>query len=319
MLPRIVHVRRTQRDRVYIQWTLDQVQGPAAPTRAFTVQRANFHGDIAWRTLIENYLDSSYVDVIAQSDADRLYIMDSDNRTVYRVGVRESPSQPWTFSDAVDLNGVVATRVAFVPGLGYAGVEHQQQDQRPHTDKFFPRPDIDTSTLALRNRKVRNIYLGLTLGHGREVAILKKKTYGVRCRKCYASVVGSSVQDSCSVCYGVGWEGGYDAPVITYAKVREQPAQDSVERDGRARYMQAQIGMLDFPRMNIEDVIVELHRDKRWQVTAPPDEKFFRGVTYAQEAVCLELSRTSSAYRVPLNVQGGWDLRSYTIEGECDE
>jgi hypothetical protein len=316
MRPRIVHITRCGRTDVYIQWVLEH-PAAATPARVYQIERADSQApEAVWKTLVTNYTDSAYVDQIIATNEDIHYIMAADKRLVYRIGVREDLTSPWVYSDPVDLDGNANPEVVFVPGLGFAGREHQQMDQRPQTGKFYPNPLHDPAIMALRNRKVRNIYHGLRFGHGTEIAILKKKTHGIRCRTCYSRGAGTSLLSDCPDCYGVGWEGGYDRPALVYAKVRDSVPSDQLEPSGAVRTKSTQIGMLAFPRLANEDVIVELRNDRRWELINTPDFKVFRGISYAQECQCLELSRTHPTYRIKIESGQSWDLRQLIFTEE---
>lgn len=312
MKTRIVHVRRAMRNMVYIQWVVDDYEPPTnTGARVFQIQKASNHKapESEWTTVVTNYLDSSYIDVVEYLPNDMDSVISSDKPVVYRVGFRDDITSPWKYSDPVDLNNNTTNAVVFVSGVGFIGVEDQQKDANPSSGKYYPNPDDGSQMLAIRNRKTRNIYMGLVYGHGRDVAILKKKTHGKRCNVCYSIGAGATLNSNCKNCYGTGWTGGYDSPILSLAKVRDQPPQDSLEPNGRNRMNVSQIGMLAFPKLNIGDVIVELNRDKRWEVASPPDEKVFRGVIYAQESQCFEMSRTAIIYSLQLSVAGAYDLR----------
>lgn len=156
----------------------------------------------------------------------------------------------------------------------------------------------DTLSLIMRGRRrkmMRDFRLSLKF-NGTPVVLLKRRTWGARCPRCVDKRTGQIVRSECNACWGTGFEGGYWAPYLTYARrsvtatsVTNAPEQKTDAND-------AQIWLPDFPQMERDDVIVALHDSRRFRVDRQVQtEVQLAGVH--QVLTCQELGHDHVIYR----------------------
>lgn len=146
-----------------------------------------------------------------------------------------------------------------------------------------------------RRKLIRDFRLSLKF-NGTPTVLLKRRTWGVRCDRCVDKRTKQIVRSECRDCWGTGFEGGYWAPILTYARrsvtaptVVNSPEQKSESND-------AQIWLPDFPQMERDDVIVSLHDQRRYRVDRQVQtEVQLAGVH--QVLTCQELARDHVIYR----------------------
>ena len=132
------------------------------------------------------------------------------------------------------------------------------------------------------------------VGTGTEVAIFKRRRWGDKCPICLSST-GQSTRAHCSTCFGTGFVGGYWNPVYTYAQRRPSPIQIQAAPQGAVESNVIQLLMPAIPVMDMEDVLVFLRDNSRYEVkSATPT--LIHSVPIHQELIVTELARSSREY-----------------------
>ena len=104
------------------------------------------------------------------------------------------------------------------------------------------------------------------------------------------------MRSECNACWGTGYEHGYWAPLLSYARrsvsattVTNSPEQKSDAND-------AQIWLPDFPQMERDDVIVALHDQRRFRVDRQVQTEIQLAGVH-QVLTCQELAHDHVIYR----------------------
>lgn len=135
---------------------------------------------------------------------------------------------------------------------------------------------------------------------GVPVALLKRRRWGVRCRKCVDPTTKEVLRSACTNCWGTGFEGGYWNPVMTYA--RRAPLQETsqITPEGKTNISNSRMVLLAIPRMEQADLVVFLRDNKRFFVDQQVETQL-RTVPVHQVVLLTELSGSDIAYRIPVD------------------
>jgi hypothetical protein len=141
---------------------------------------------------------------------------------------------------------------------------------------------------------------------GQESAILRRKTYGVKCSRCSDEVLKSAQSSTCPICFGTGLEGGYHDPFLLLGQYQESPPADGTQEEkemGVDEQEVSQIKTFAYPFVKYKDIWVAYKGSPRYLV------KKVSRVEYAQWPVfqTLTVSRlpfSDPAYNIPVT---HWD------------
>lgn len=150
----------------------------------------------------------------------------------------------------------------------------------------------------LRKKIQRDIAVAFRVGSGIPLAILSRKQWGPKCTACFDRLTKSVTNAKCLVCFGTGFQGGYHEPVHVTARKGVTNVQVTTSPQGKTEVNQSELTILDYPRLAVDDVIVELRQDRRYVVRHVTRTEL-RGVPVHQRVVMSELARDSVEYRIP--------------------
>lgn len=153
--------------------------------------------------------------------------------------------------------------------------------------------------MLLRKKIQRDIATAFRVGSGVPWAVLARRHWGPRCTACFDKLTKTVTNTKCTTCYGTGFTGGFFDPVLIYARKGTTNVQVSTAAQGKVEVNQIDFTVLDYPRLSVDDVLVELHQDRRY-VVRHVSRTELRGVPVHQKLVLSELSRDSIEYRVPV-------------------
>jgi hypothetical protein len=154
----------------------------------------------------------------------------------------------------------------------------------------------------LMRRKIqRDITKSLRVGDGIPFTVLPRKHWGIRCTTCFDRLTKSVTNSKCKVCYGTGFIDGYEGGYNLLARKGTTNVQSSVAPQGKVEINQIQLVMLDYPRISVDDVLVETWQDRRY-VAKHVTRTELRGVPVHQQLVMSELARDSVEYFIPVPV-----------------
>lgn len=130
----------------------------------------------------------------------------------------------------------------------------------------------------------------------RSLALLKRKTWGVRCQKCTDARTGQIVRSDCRACWGTGVEGGYWSPHYTTGKRSAPDNQTNVRPDQKADTNGHRFVLPASPGLERDDVIVSLDSGQRYRVERQNEPQIqLRAVRQSVDVV--ELARDHIVYR----------------------
>lgn len=152
----------------------------------------------------------------------------------------------------------------------------------------------------LMRRKIqRDITVSLRVGDGVPFTMLPRKHWGIRCTACFDKLTKSVMNSKCKSCYGTGFLGGYEGGYNLLARKGTTNVQSNIAPQGTVEVNQIQLVMLDYPRVQVDDVFVETRQDRRYVVKHVTRTEL-RGVPVHQQLVISELGRDSVEYFVPV-------------------
>ncbi len=154
---------------------------------------------------------------------------------------------------------------------------------------------LPTRQRLLRKKIQRDIAVQYRVGSGVQFAIFKRRHWGTRCTHCFDALTRTVTDAKCAYCLGTGYEGGYHAPVRIQARKGVTNIQTNVAPQGKVEVNQVRLTLLDYPRLEPDDVICEVHQDRRYVVKHATRTEL-RGVPVHQELVMSELARDSVEY-----------------------
>lgn len=295
------HVMEYGRDRVFLQWSVQQDGGPAYTE--FRVERSALHGvDF---TQIAVVSDPFYVDDITSdaAAADELTILSETRQLVYRIrGIRDTTNQALreVLSNELDTNGLSTATIHDVPGVGFVPHLDGGIDVDTNGGSFLDSPEVLKRQHHLYTAKLRRVFTSLAIFNGCAVAILKRRRFGIRCTACVDPRTGQVLLSHCLTCFGTSWVGGYHTPVKTLAKISPQAAESQVIDLGKVTTRAASIRTLPTPSLETEDIVIDLDNDNRW-VIRRVEEHFLRKKNTSQDVVAQMLSRSSVEYRISVH------------------
>jgi len=149
-------------------------------------------------------------------------------------------------------------------------------------------------------RKARyDLDLSLKRFNGVRILILKKRRNGLRCTTCYNEVTKESVLSHCGECYGTTYSKGYYSPVEAYGKFDPSLVTRSVNLGGESEVSMHGITILDYPVVEIDDIVVEVQTNQRYLVKRKMSTEAKRVLVH-QDLQISELSRSAVEYTIPL-------------------
>lgn len=151
----------------------------------------------------------------------------------------------------------------------------------------------------MRAKMQRDFALQLKVGAGIPIAVLKLKHWGPRCTRCFDRLTKSVLDQDCAVCFSTGFVGGYYEPVVIRARKGVTAVATTLQSTGNVDVNAMPYWMLDYPLFSREDILVELHTGRRYEIERVTRTEL-RGVPVHQRVETSELARDNTVYRVPV-------------------
>lgn len=247
--------------RVYVQWTLRKP--PAATGFLFNVYRSG-SAEGPWEALATDLEDTFF------------FVDEHFDEPAIAGGIRRD-------LNLFSLQRVIYYRITCT--YGSTTVETTEQLEA----------GLDRRRRGIRRKLVRDAAKALKLVVGTEVAILKRRRWGVQCEHCVSKGTGQVVRAHCSYCWGTGILGGYWDPIYGYAQRQRSPLQTQVAPEGNLEVNKVNVIMLALPQVESGDILVFLRDDRRYVVEVVNPTQL-QSVDVHQELQVSELSRSSREY-----------------------
>lgn len=293
------HVRPDFRNKVFLQWTIVAPDVSAIPGVTFTIERSGFPAG-PWETIATGVDDRFYEDVLndAADDNVEINILPFRRELWYRVTATLQDNRVLV-SSPVDLMNNRGTRYEPTIGVGIVPREDHSAPHRPNL--FHANPNFKKRLMLVQRHVLRRTAVNFRHLSGIEVVVLKRRTFGTRCSFCYDAATKQSLISNCSECYGTGFQGGYWTPLIVSCLLRRYPATQNIELEGETEAELAEVGFLDFPRIEKEDVIIEVDSRNAWEIGDQMMVSALKQRQVLQQWRCSKADRNHPAYSVPLD------------------
>ena len=167
----------------------------------------------------------------------------------------------------------------------------------PGTVEFRAQPH----RFRLARKARRDLYVTLSRLNGSIYMLLKKKRFGARCSTCFNEVTQDVVLSSCGECYGTSYQAGYHDPVSMWGKLDPTVIQQQFGMQGVGEVAMLGFVTLDYPLINLEDILVEMQTNRRFLVKQKMQTQS-SGIPVHQDLQLSELSRTAIEYSIPVSL-----------------
>lgn len=162
-------------------------------------------------------------------------------------------------------------------------------------------PGLDTRTRLLKRKLIRDMAVAFKRLNGVPLVVLKRKRWGERCPVCWDPVLREASMEHCPTCFGTGFRDGYWSPTRTRGRREAAAVQTQLTAHGESDVKYADFLILDFPRLEYKDLVIELRSDSRYEVQrVTPTE--LKGIAVHQKLTTSLLGRNSVEYDVPVSL-----------------
>lgn len=153
--------------------------------------------------------------------------------------------------------------------------------------------------VGYQRKLVRDFRLSLKFT-GTLIAVLKRRTWGARCSRCYDLRTKQVVRSECNACWGTSFTGGYWAPLLTYGKKSATATSVALTPEQKSDSNDAQIWLPMFPQLERDDVLVSLKDQRRYRVDRQVQPEIQLSGVH-QVVTCQELAHDHVIYRLPVS------------------
>jgi len=162
-------------------------------------------------------------------------------------------------------------------------------------------PGLDKRTRLLKRKLLHDLSVAFKRLNGIPLTVLKRRRWGTRCTSCWDPVLREATQEHCRSCYGTSFEGGYWQQVRVRGRREVGAVQTQLTAQGESDVKYSDFLLLDFPRVEYKDIIVDLRTNSRYEVQRmTPTE--LKGVTIHQKVATSLLGRNAVEYEVPIDL-----------------
>ncbi len=159
---------------------------------------------------------------------------------------------------------------------------------------------LNKNDRLLRRKIMHDESVGLRKLSGVELMVLKRRHWGERCDDCFDLTTKEVLQEDCEDCYATGFKEGYFTPVKVYGRFTDNPVQAQMSPQGLVETNQPRLTILDYPKLDSGDIIVDLRRNDRYEVKIVLPTTL-KSVIIHQEATVSLLARDSVEYTIPVD------------------
>ena len=132
-----------------------------------------------------------------------------------------------------------------------------------NTPAYVKSYTTDRPTLEIIRRKK----LAIDRFAGRDIHILRRRTYGTRCSLCWDTTLSRRTLDDDLECYGTGIQGGFFKAISAKGTITAAPKYNQITMFGEWMPSDCMINLVGVPPLKTNDVIVD-DTNKRWMVKA---------------------------------------------------
>ena len=170
-------------------------------------------------------------------------------------------------------------------------------------DTDFHVLDLQTALPPRLARLQRKIQRDLAIGfkfNGTDTYILKRKHWGARCKACFDLLTKKVTSSKCNTCYGVGFEGGFEKPVLIRGRFCAPNSNTELTPHGLSDVTKLRFLCGDYPNIDPLDVLVDKRQNQRFIVQQQAQTELQRNMVH-QSLVVSQLATDSVEYRIPVD------------------
>jgi len=103
--------------------------------------------------------------------------------------------------------------------------------------------------------------------HGEPSKLIKRKSFGARCPKCWSSERQQMILSHCDVCNGTGYATGWYQPIQAQISFDSAPKKTDSEKEFENVYNTKRARMSNYPIVRAKDIVINSDDDKRYTIT----------------------------------------------------
>ncbi len=134
---------------------------------------------------------------------------------------------------------------------------------------------------------------------GRQVWLLKKRTFGARC-SCFDRLTQKAKVSGCLECYGTTYTRGYHNPIEVWMQIDPSSKSKQLQQQQADQNTMTTSRMSFYPNVSVGDVIIEAENN-RWRVQSVTRSERLRA-TIKQEMVLRHIVPTDIEYKIKLDL-----------------
>ena len=282
---------------VRLQWELEEVN--ESGTFTFDVNRSGSPGG-PWTTIATGISGVTYIDDLSTEDANTLALT---RDIYYRIkAIPPSGVGNAIYTPIVNLDGLVEHKIIeSTPGNPARPIPMGQIEPEPRTNITSLNRPMNTRLRLIKRKILRDRYIMLRNLNGIEYYLLKRRHFGTRCPVCYDSVSGELLESNCGTCYGTSWENGFYDPILLLGRRLASQVQTKISPQAIDDVNFTYIQLLDFPRVDEGDILVERVHNSRFLVRQRAVVSL-KTIAVHQTLTVSELPRTAPEYKVSVSL-----------------
>lgn len=154
------------------------------------------------------------------------------------------------FSDTDPQENSKLRRMSYVVEAITAG--GQVYRSNPTSNDFEQRGYLGRISSEIQRRE----YLLLSKFNGVKSFLFRRKTFGMRCHRCWNPTLEKVTDDHCPVCFGTSFEGGYQTPIPVFLNYDPTPSTRDVEFFGVMEQNQIGAWTISTPEIDPWDILI---------------------------------------------------------------
>lgn len=167
---------------------------------------------------------------------------------------------------------------------------------KPATWEQSRKPWVELRAQEIQRRE----YLLLRKFTGIDSYIIRRKTYGARCKNCWNFDLEKIVKDKCTNCYGTSFDGGYFPSVNTLVMYDTNPNDIQLTYFGKWEQNETLAWTIAFPEARARDLIYRAADGALFEISDWKNTEL-QTVTVRQIFKIVQLDKESSEYQAILD------------------
>lgn len=106
-----------------------------------------------------------------------------------------------------------------------------------------------------------------TYYHGEPCKLIKRKSFGTRCSKCWSEERQQRILSHCDVCHSTGYIAGFYKPISVQISFDSDPKKSDLQKEFENTFDTKRARMSNYPLVRPKDIIVDSDDNKRYVIT----------------------------------------------------